>query len=159
MSEEEKKAYNYLKNSTDGFLNSWNVAIKSDNFKKYDYMQLRILLNLIEKQQKFKEDVVNSIMLWDEEDLPENDVVIETLKTIIHEFSRLENIEDEKIQVAVEFVEEKRDKHWEKKIKEKIKELEDYMILFTNDKEKFNRYKYARNILEKLLKENNNENI
>ena len=43
------------------------------------------------------------------------------------------------------------------KIREKIKELEDYMILFTNDKEKFNRYKYARNTLEKLLKENNNE--
>lgn len=40
------------------------------------------------------------------------------------------------------------------KIRELIKELEDYMILFTNDKEKFNRYKYARNILEKLLKEN-----
>jgi hypothetical protein len=43
------------------------------------------------------------------------------------------------------------------KIREKIKELEDYMILFTNDKEKFNRYKYARNTLEKLLKENNND--
>lgn len=39
------------------------------------------------------------------------------------------------------------------KIRAKIKELEDYMILFTNDKEKFNRYKYARNILEKLLEE------
>lgn len=37
--------------------------------------------------------------------------------------------------------------------KEKIKDLEDNMILFTNDKEKFNRYKYARNILEKLLEE------
>lgn len=36
-------------------------------------------------------------------------------------------------------------------IREKIKDLEDYMILFTNDKEKFNRYKYARDILEKLL--------
>lgn len=39
------------------------------------------------------------------------------------------------------------------KIREKIKDLEDNMILFTNDKEKFNRYKYARNILEKLLEE------
>ena len=39
------------------------------------------------------------------------------------------------------------------KIREKIKELEDNMILFTNDKEKFNRYKYARDILEKLLEE------
>ena len=38
--------------------------------------------------------------------------------------------------------------------KEIIKELEDNMILFTNDKEKFNRYKYAKNTLEKLLKEN-----
>ena len=39
------------------------------------------------------------------------------------------------------------------KIREKIKDLEDNMILFTNDKEKFNRYKYARSILEKLLEE------
>lgn len=39
------------------------------------------------------------------------------------------------------------------KIREKIKDLEDNMILFTNDKEKFNRYKYARDILEKLLGE------
>ena len=39
------------------------------------------------------------------------------------------------------------------KIREKIKDLEDNMILFTNDKEKFNRYKYARDILEKLLEE------
>ena len=37
--------------------------------------------------------------------------------------------------------------------KEKIKDLEDNMILFTNDKEKFNRYKYARDILGKLLEE------
>jgi hypothetical protein len=43
------------------------------------------------------------------------------------------------------------------KIRAKIKELEDNMILFTNHKEKFNRYKYARNTLEKLLKENNND--
>ena len=39
------------------------------------------------------------------------------------------------------------------KIREKIEDLEDNMILFTNDKEKFNRYKYARDILEKLLEE------
>ena len=39
------------------------------------------------------------------------------------------------------------------KIRKKIKELEDNMILFTNDKEKFNRYKYARDILEKILGE------
>ena len=39
------------------------------------------------------------------------------------------------------------------KIREKIKDLEDNMILFTNDKEKFNRYKYARDILEELLEE------
>ena len=39
------------------------------------------------------------------------------------------------------------------KIRAKIKELEDNMILFTNYKEKFNRYKYARDILEKTLGE------
>lgn len=148
ISEEEKKAIKWLE--------------KAEFFSERLYAP--IILNLIEKQreeieknQKFKEDVVNLIMLWDEEDLPENDRVIECLDTIMSEVSRLEDIEDRKIQVAVGFVEEKRDKHWEKKIEEKIKELEDYMILFTNDKEKFNRYKYARNTLEKLLKENNND--
>ena len=120
-------------------------------------MEVSKLIKEIEEYIKFKKDIVRLIMLWDKEKLPENNVIIETLKTIMHECSRLENIEDKKIQVAVEFVEEKRDKHWEKKIKEKIKELEDNMILFTNDKEKFNRYKYARNTLEKLLKENNND--
>lgn len=39
------------------------------------------------------------------------------------------------------------------RIREKIKYLEDLMILFTNDKEKFNRYKYTRDTLEKLLEE------
>lgn len=39
------------------------------------------------------------------------------------------------------------------KIKNKIEDLEDNMILFTNDKEKFNRYKYARDVLEKILGE------
>jgi len=120
-------------------------------------MEVSKLIKEIEEYEKFKKAIANRIMIWDKEELPENERIISVLDTIMAEVSRLEDIEDRKIQVEVEFVEEKRDKHWEKKIKEKIKELEDYMILFTNDKEKFNRYKYARNTLEKLLKENNND--
>ena len=48
---------------------------------------------------------------------------------------------------------EKEHKEENERLRDKIKDLEDNMILFTNDKEKFNRYKYARDILEKLLEE------
>ena len=69
------------------------------------------------------------------------------------EFNRLEDIEDRKVQVEIENIENRRDKYWKDAIREKIKYLEDLMILFTNDKEKFNRYKYTRDTLDKLLEE------
>lgn len=48
---------------------------------------------------------------------------------------------------------EKEHKEENERLRDKIKDLEYNMILFTNDKEKFNRYKYARDVLEKLLEE------
>ena len=120
----------------------------------------------IEKNQKFKEDVVNLIMLWDKKELPENNMIIETLETIMHEFSRLENIEDEKIQVAVEFVEEKRDKYWKDKIKEKIKEEQKEINIIEEAQEidntlaLCNEKAHRQTKIEtyrELLKENNND--
>jgi len=119
--------------------------------------EIRLLRIAIAKQQKelennkkFKKDIVNLIMIWDKENLPKNKAVIETLETIMHEFSRLENIEDEKIQVAVKFIEEKRDKYWKDKIIEKIKELEKEAFKSIAISEKIN-------VLKDLLEENNND--
>ena len=86
--------------------------------------QTDIVLNLIEKQQK----------------------EIENLKELMaHKNGYTKQLEEDLFENASNYVVSK------DKIREKIKDLEDYMILFTNDKEKFNRYKYARDILEKLL--------
>lgn len=107
----------------------------------------------IEKNQKFKEDVVNLIMIWDKKELPENDSAIETLKTIMSEVSRLEDIEDRKIQVEVKFVEEKRDKYWKDKIREKIEELEhkDFIamqVVMKHDKEALKIVDVLKELLE-----------
>lgn len=110
----------------------------------------------IENNKKFKKDIVNLIMLWDKEKLPENNMIIETLKTIISELSRLEDIEDRKIQVAVKFVEEKRDKYWKDKIK---KILDNYIKIddFTKS-ERIDLYDLeVENFKKELLEENNND--
>ena len=52
MSEEEKQAYNYIKNTTEEFLNNSFIEITKSQFNKYDFIKLKILLDLIEKQQK-----------------------------------------------------------------------------------------------------------
>lgn len=65
---------------------------------------------------------------------------IQAIENLIQRNKNLEQIEQEH-------------KEENERLRDKIKDLEDNMILFTNDKEKFNRYKYARNILEKLLEE------
>lgn len=89
------------------------------------------ILNVIDKQQKeteeykkFKKDIVSKIMIWEKEELPDNERIIEMIDTLMSEVSRLEDIEDKKVEVAVDFIEEKRDKFWQDKIKAKIKELE-----------------------------------
>lgn len=123
MSEEEKNFLENMKNILSDLEDTEDGAIISLNQEEID--NLKLIPKLIEKQQKFKEDVVNLIMLWDKKELPENDRVIECLDTIMSEVSRLEDIEDREIQVAVKFVEEKRDKYWKDKIREKIKEKQD----------------------------------
>lgn len=91
------------------------------------FYQIKILLKLLDKQQKeiedykkFKKDIVSKIMIWDEEELPDNEAIIEMIDTLMREVSRLEDIEDKKVQVEISFIEEKRDKYWKDKIREKI---------------------------------------
>lgn len=122
-------------------------------------MEVSKLIKEIKEYTKFKKAIVNRIMMWDKKELPDNEIIISVLDTFVAEMSRLENIEDEKVEVAVKFVEEKRDKHWEKKIKEKIKELEEQI----KKKKKRNKKEWCAfeeteiETLNDLLKENNNE--
>ena len=99
------------------------------NLSQEEINSLKTILNLTEKQQKeiedykkFKKDIVSKIMFWDKEGLPEDEVIIRMLDTLMDEVSRLEDIEDKKVEVAVNFIEEKRDKFWQDKIREKIKD-------------------------------------
>lgn len=147
LSEIEKEAIEQLKKLLHDFDN--------EDISETD---LFLINRLIEKQQKelknntkFKKDIVNLIMLWDKKNLPENNVVIEVLETIIHEFSRLENIEDEKIQVAAKFIEEKRDKYWKDKIRKKIKELENKANLYNKIVDEYE-YFCTLDIIEELKK-------
>lgn len=129
--------------------------------------ETEILSNLIEKQRKetkeytkFKKAIVNRIMMWDKKELPDNEVIINVLDTFVAEISRLEDIEDEKIQVEVKFIEEKRDKYWEKKIEGKIKELEEVKTKELENDDEFRTHSmkwaiadYVIETLNDLLKE------
>ena len=101
------------------------------------------MLKEIEEYKKFKKDIVSKIMIWEKEELPDNERIIEMIDTLMSEVSRLEDIEDKKVEVAVDFIEEKRDKEWKDKIREKINKLK------ANDIE----YSEHIAILEKLLEE------
>jgi hypothetical protein len=144
MSEEEKKAVEYL--------------TKYIHWETYGERSLetdiKIVLKLVEKQQKeveeyrkFKKDIVSKIMFWDKKELPNNEVIIEMINTLISEVSRLEDIEDKKVKVAVDFIEAKRDKFWKDKIREKIKELKEIA-----DEDNLDVYTKI-DVLEELLEE------
>jgi len=59
-----------------------------------------------------------------EEDMTEEQI-LSYIDILVSENNRLEDIEDRKVQVAVDVIENKRDKYWQEKIKNKIKELEE----------------------------------
>ena len=99
------------------------------NLSQEEINSLKSISNLIEKQQKeleeykkLKKDIVSKIMFWDKEELPDNEKIISMLDTLMEEVSRLEDIEDKKVEVAIDFIEEKRDKFWKDKIRKIIEE-------------------------------------
>lgn len=81
---------------------------------------------------------------------------IEKLRAKNKRYEKYLKTKDKEHEKVLEYIETEKEVDYisKYKIKIKIKEIEDYMILFTNDKENFNKYKYARDILEKILKEN-----
>ena len=54
----------------------------------------------------------------------DDEKLLAILDTLYSEVCRLEDIEDKKVEVAVDFIEEKRDKYWQNKIIDKIKNSE-----------------------------------
>ena len=133
MSEEEK-AIEYIKEfKNEVFEGVGNKSIMAKN--------IDILLNLIEKLQKEIKHQKQQRKYW-RDNFYEQQEEIEVLKEDL----------DKKVK-ALDIAMSNPDYISKDKIRAKIKELEDNMILFTNYKEKFNRYKYARDILEKTLGE------
>ena len=51
--------------------------------------------------------------------------ILSLIETIFEECDRLEDIEDRKIQVEIQNIENRRDKYWKDKIRAKIKDLEE----------------------------------
>lgn len=78
------------------------------------------------KENSISKDEVLKAMGYEENDeeyerlKQDNEKLLAILDTMYSEFCRLEDIEDQKVSVAVAFIEEKRDKHWQDKIKDKI---------------------------------------
>lgn len=133
MSEEEKKAIDKLK--------------RSANYFVMPIYETTIILNLIEKQQKEIENLKEINKEHQKLNGELRDEIDDLKQLMAHKNGYTKQLEEDLFENASNYVVSK------DKIREKIKDLEDNMILFTNDKEKFNRYKYARDILEKLLEE------
>lgn len=53
------------------------------------------------------------------------ELILSLIRTINEECDRLEDIEDKKVEVAVDFIEEKRDKYWQDKIRKKLEKLKE----------------------------------
>ena len=157
MSEEEIEAIEYIKEfKNEVFEGVGNKSIMAKN--------IDILLNIFNKQQEkiedyknFKKDIVSKIMFWDKEELPDNERIISMLDTLMEEVSRLEDIEDKKIEVAIDFIEAKRDKFWQDKIRETIEHYNNELEHIKNGEEFENEkpmYYWGKAALEGLLEEN-----
>lgn len=87
----------------------------------------------------------------------DNEKLLAILDTLYSEVCRLEDIEDKKVEVAVNFIEERRDKYWQKKINNKIKELEKEKEKYKGDKGlRYSQVGFIQsgiNVLNKLLEE------
>jgi hypothetical protein len=82
--------------------------------------------------------------------------VISLIRLVNAECNRLEDIEDKKVMLEEHNIENMRDKYWQKKIRDKIKELDDLNSKFSqrviNSKERYFT-EMIQNILKELLEE------
>ena len=75
--------------------------------------------------------------------------VISLIRLVNAECDRLEDIEDKKVILETHNIENMRDKYWQKKINDKIKEIEEHINFENTEMED-----YAIAVLKELLKEN-----
>ena len=143
LSEEEKKAIDELKEEINK-----PVEVPEDRFDTfilYNIESAKIVLNLIKKQskeieelktinqmQKYRIEVIDGRELISKDIIKEilgieenidNEKLLSLLQTIVDENSRLEDIEDRKVQIEYNNVFNKGVKSVEDKIKAKIEEL------------------------------------
>ena len=131
----------------------------NDQQKEIEYLKGQIPQDKIfyySEKEYISKDKIKKILGIDEDfekDIGEYDEekILYLLQTIVAEFNRLEGIEDRKVQVAVDFIESKRDKYWQEKIKNKIKELKKMKL--TKGDIFFKMRNYAILILRELLEE------
>ena len=126
MSEEEKKAIEYLKNRLEILHNNTQWATENN---------IKVVLNLIEKQQKEIEEFYREININTE--IHKRDMKIKELEEVnncLHESSKELFISKDKI-------------------REKTKELNNEMLNEKDSLEMFYRKKYCKEVLEELLEE------
>ncbi len=164
MTDEEKKAIEYLKNRLEILHNNTQWATEDS---------IKVVLNLIEKRKEEVEQLANGIRVlgtnpditteeiikeftekpiteeymkefknryiskdevlkalgYEENDeeykriYNKDELIISLIRTINEECDRLEDIEDQKTLLEIHNIENQRDKYWEKKINNKIKEI------------------------------------
>lgn len=111
-----------------------------------------MIINAIDNNYISKDKVLKAIGYEENDEeydrlKQDNEKLLAILDTLYSEVCRLEDIEDKKVEVAVDFIEEKRDKYWQEKIRDKIKEIEKW------DKELGFNTLYTLTVLNELLEE------
>lgn len=148
IEELKKENIELIDQKTDGFLENEKLKNEIEKLQQktinYDKTLERLQKDTISKD-KIREK------LGIEEDMAEEQI-LSYIDILVSENNRLEDIEDKKVQVAVDNIEKKRDKYWKEKIREKIKEL-DNVEIDKISREEYNRIEYAMEILLELLEE------
>ena len=80
------------------------------------------------------------------------ELILSLIRTINEECDRLEDIEDQKVEVAVSFIEEKRDKYWQDKIRNLLPKINGSISHFKSKNDN-HIVKRIKRMLEDLLEE------
>jgi hypothetical protein len=100
-------------------LKAENKELRDTNQKLYDLGKQRAIQEILSDNWVSK-DKIKKILGIEEDEEDNEEKILSLLQTIVAEFNRLEDIEDRKVEVAVDNIEKKRDKYWKDKIREVI---------------------------------------
>lgn len=97
-------------------------------FENTSFVTMMIIRDWVNKYYISKDEVLKALGYEENDEeykrMDSEEKVISLIRLVNSECNRLEDIEDRKVEVAVNFIEERRDKYWQDKINNKIKELE-----------------------------------